>query len=485
MPTTSRVPVSRLSSALAASKLSDGAVTARVIAAVTPLAVVAGVIPGGIAATGKNSFPVVTVLIGVVFAVFSVSHLAAARRLSPADAGGGFAGIIGRGLGAPAGVGAGWVATLSYAVLPIGLYGMVGGTVTPLLNGLFAVHVPWQLVAVPVALLVGGLGLAHIATSTRVLVVLVVGELLMIAVVTAGNWLRPAPGEPQPATLDPRLFSDGFPVAVAQLTLGVLGYIGTELTILYTREARHGHRSIARATIAVITTLTLLYFFCSAGLTVTLGPGGLLATAQADPGAVLATTTRANIGDTAATVLGVLTATSLVAGAIAFHGATARYAYFLGRHHAAPAAFGRPSRSHGTPILASVSQTVLALAAIAVVSVSGADPARTLFYVGGSAASVGILILLALTALATTVLFARARDRWWLTTSAAVSALVLFGLAGAAVAGLDSLLGVPPDSKVPVALRIAYAVVFAGGAARAWWLRRPKTASYTAVTEGH
>jgi amino acid transporter len=472
MPTTSRVPVSRLSSALAASKLSDGAVTARVIAAVTPLAVVAGVVPGGIAATGKNSFPVVTVLIGVVFAVFSVSHLAAARRLSPADAGGGFTGIIGRGLGGPAGVGAGWVATLSYAILPIGLYGMVGGTVTPLLNGLFAVHVPWQLVAVPVVLLVGGLGLAHIATSTRVLVVLVVGELLMIAVVTAGNWLRPAPGELQPAALDPRLFSDGFPVAVAQLTLGVLGYIGTELTVLYTRDARHGHRSIARATIAVITTLTLLYFFCSASLTVTLGPGGLLASAQADPGAVLATTTRANIGDTAAIVLGVLTATSLVAGAIAFHGATARYAYFLGRHHAAPAAFARPSRSYSTPILASVSQTVLALAAIVVVSVSGVDPARTLFYVGGSAASVGILILLALTALATTVLFARARDRWWLTTSSAVSAIVLFGLASAAVAGLDSLLGVPADSEVPASLRIAYAVVFTGGAVRAWWLRR-------------
>ncbi len=172
-----RRPKSRVDAALAARKLSAWSIAARVIAAATPLTVVAGVVPAGIAATGGNTFPIVFLAIAVILGLFSVGYLAAARRFPPVDASGAFYCLISHGLGRPAGVGAGWVAAITYAALPIGLYGMIGTAITPLLTDMFAVTVAWQLVAVITALLVGALGLANIATSSRVLMVLVSAEI--------------------------------------------------------------------------------------------------------------------------------------------------------------------------------------------------------------------------------------------------------------------------------------------------------------------
>ncbi|MGY6655489.1 APC family permease [Amycolatopsis sp. TRM77291] len=477
---------SRVDTALAAAKLSDWSITTRAIAATTPMAIVGGVIPSGIAATGGNAFPILFVAIAFVFGLFSVSYLAASRRLPPADASGGFYSLVSRGLGRPAGVGAGWIAIVTYTALTIGLYGVIGSIVTPLLSDLFAVEIPWQLIAVVTVLLVGASGLANIAASTRVVVILVSCELLVIIAVTIANWFNPTPGHQELSSLDPRLLMGAVAVTIARLALGMLGYVGAELTVVHTQDARWGYHGVARATLSVITILTLLYVFCSAGLTITLGPEGVTDAARSDPSGLFVATAQSNLGTIPAIIVQIIYATSLLAGAIPFHGATSRYAYFLGRNRTAPAALGKQSRGYGTPIVASVSQTVLALVAITVVSAFSADPVQVLFYIGGSAGAVGILLLLAMSALSTVIIFLRPSDHeasssGWIVAAALASTVLLGGLVSTVLANLGILLGVPEESGVPNIVRISYLVVFALGAARALWLRQRRPDAYVVI----
>ncbi|OXM59159.1 hypothetical protein CF165_49185 [Amycolatopsis vastitatis] len=400
------------------------------------------------------------------------------------------------------GVGAGWVAVAAYTALTVGLFGLIGAILGPPLASLLGVvSVPWQAVAVPAVLLVGGLGLLKIEVGTKFLLVLVSCEVLMITVVTVANWLHPAPGTNALDALDPHQLAAGAPTIAAQLALAVLGYVGTELTVVHTRDARDGHRGVSRATVATIAVLTVLYVAAPAGLSVTLGADGVVTAAQADPSGLFVATARSHLGDLAATVVQILFGGSLVAGAISFHGATSLYSVYLGRDHAAPTLLGRVSQRHGSAIVASLSQTVLAIAAIIMVSVLGADPVTVLFFVGGTAGAVGILTLLALTALATAVILLRRRPetseitdvgvtaagldyrdgsaghlsparRRWAAAAAIPATIVLAAILIVVMLHLDTLLGVSPDSPLPLAVQLTYLAVAVAGVGWALWHRQ-------------
>jgi amino acid transporter len=459
---------SKVLSAVAAGALPSRSITARTVGAATPMTVVAGVVPTGIAATGGNAFPVVFIAIAAVLAVFFVGYLAAARRFPPVDASGAFYTLIRHGLGRHTGVGAAWVAVAAYTALTLGLFGLIGSTVTPLLSAVFAVSVPWQVVAVAAVAIVGALGLVGINVGTRLLIILVTLEIAMILIVSVANWANPAPGGDSLASLDPRLLLAPLAVTAARLALGILGYVGNELTVNHTHDARSGHHGVAQATYATLTVLTVVYVLGASGMSVTLGPDQAVAAAHTNPGGMFVGTALTSLGTVAADIVRVLFATSVLAGAISFHGATSRYCYFLGRDRTAPRVLGRPSRRHGTPFVASLTQTALALAAIIIVSALDADPVLVLFYIGGTAGAAGILILLTLTAVATAVTFLRPHPehptrRGAITTAAVTSSTLLTVLTATVLIELDTLLGVSPDSALPTIVRLTYVTFFGLG----------------------
>lgn len=475
--------------------LSAPSITGHVISAATPMTVVAGVVPVGIAVTGGN-FPLVFLIVAGVYALFCGPYLAASRLHPTNDASSAFYSLIRHGMGKVIGVGAGWVAVAAYTALTLGLYGLIGSVLGPLLSEVFSVAIPWQVVACAAALLVGGLGLLPIKAPTRLLMVLVACEIAMILVATVANLAHPAPGASIAAALDPHQLSAGTPALSAQLALAVLGYIGTELTVVHTEEARGGHRGVAWATYAAIAVLTVLYVLAPVGLSVTLGVDGVVAAAQAGPDApaeLFAGTAHTNLGAAAATVLQALLGTSLLAGAVSFHGTTSLYGLYLGRSHAAPAALQKVSRRHGTPYLASIVQTVLAFVAILTVSITGANPVTVLFYLAGTAGAVGILVLMLLTSVAAAIILLRrtpvtahdpgrpgghqVRRRGWAATAAIASTAVLGVLVVTVMDKLDTLLNVAPDSPLPAIVQMSYLVVLLAGAAWAgWhWLFRPET----------
>ncbi|MGC7100659.1 APC family permease [Amycolatopsis lurida] len=478
-PVTPTADRSRLDAALAAASLPARSIIARAVGAVAPAAVIGGAVTSGIARTGSNSLPLVFVLTAAVFALFSVGYLAAVRRFLPVDASGAFYTIVGHALGRVVGAGAGWLAVAAYAAMPVCLYGLIGSSVSPFLSDLFTVSVPWQPIALGAALLIGWLGLIGTEASTRVLMVLVAAEIATIIVVSVANWAHAAPVGDVFASLNPRLFAASMAVISAQFALGLLSFIGTELTVTHTQDSRDGHRGVARATYATIGLLALIYILAISGMSATLGADGVVVAARTDASGMFFSTAQANLGNVAATITRVVFATSLLAGAIAFHCATSRYCFFLGRDRTAPAFLGRPHPRYGSPFIASLAQTTLALIAIAVVSAVDADPQVVLFYIGGAAGAVGILILLALTALATAVMLLRRTPsyprRTGIAATAVISALLLGTLTGFVLVKLDTLLGVPAASAVPDVLRLTYLGIVLVGGLWHWLQRRRRT----------
>ncbi|GAB2937190.1 hypothetical protein GCM10027280_26710 [Micromonospora polyrhachis] len=159
-----------------------------VMSAATPLTVVAGVVTTGYATTGLTGIPVAFALVGVVLAVFSVGYVAMARRMANAGA---FYAYIARGIGRPAGVGAAWVALLSYNALQVGLYGAIGAAVGPLVEQWIGIHVVWWVIALAAWATTAVLGLLRVDINSTVLAVLLLAEVAVIVAYSVADLAHP------------------------------------------------------------------------------------------------------------------------------------------------------------------------------------------------------------------------------------------------------------------------------------------------------
>ncbi|HEY5989507.1 MAG TPA: hypothetical protein VIV12_24485 [Streptosporangiaceae bacterium] len=161
------------------------------------------------------------------------------------------------------------------------------------------------------------------------------------------------------------------------------------------------------------------------------------------------------------------------------HNCTWRYLFALGREGVLPAALGRTG-GNSIPKAASLTQSATGLAVITAYAVAGWDPMTRLFFWLGAMGGLGIVVLLAVTAVAVIVFFGRdprGESTWARLTAPSLAAALLGGVAALAVAHYHTLLGVPPGAVAAWALPAAYAALAVIGVA--WGLalkaRRPQT----------
>jgi amino acid transporter len=153
--------------------------------------------------------------------------------------------------------------------------------------------------------------------------------------------------------------------------------------------------------------------------------------------------------------------TSLFAAALAFHNVVWRYMYALGRENVLPAALGRTGNNN-IPKAASLAQSATGLAVIVIYADSGQDPMTRLFFWLGTTGGFGILLLLALTAVAVVAFFipaARGENLWRRLIAPALAAVLLSGIVVLAIQHYATLLGVANADPVAWALPGSYAVV--------------------------
>src|SRR5436190_20756644 len=178
-PPTPGTNVSGASNTLAG-RLGPGAIVFMVVAAAAPLTVIAGTVPIGIAAGNGAAFPASYFVCTVVLLFFAVGFTAMAKHVAGAGA---FYTYITQGLGRHTGLGAAFLALLSYTAVQGGVYGYLGAAMNDLVTTHGGPEIPWYLYALVMMALVGLLGYRRIELSGKVLGVLLLCEVGIVLVI--------------------------------------------------------------------------------------------------------------------------------------------------------------------------------------------------------------------------------------------------------------------------------------------------------------
>lgn len=408
--------------ALARNQLGVGAIVFLVLAAVAPVTVAIVVLPLAIAFGNGGGTPVTVVIVAAALLLFAVGYAQMTKELVNA---GGFYAIVVKGLGRPAGMVTGLIATIGYNGFVAGALGTIGfftGMVA--LPQLFGFEVHWYVAGVVMCVIVFLLARSGIHVSAVVLAVAMVLEtLLLVAFAVAVLIQEGFDLDAFTMALSPEILTGG------SIWIGLLlvagAFIGFEATALFGEEAREPRKTIPRATFLAIISIGVLHAFVAWAIVSAVGAADAqeVALTHAEAGDLTLTLVDQFLGPFMGIVALILLIVSLFAAQLAFHNSAARYFFALGRARVLPRwlakanAKGAPERGLAVNLLFAV-----AVAGIFAVFVeTGPDgqplpPVLTLVPVGLGFGTLAIMIIQTLAALSVVVYFRRTRDpRWWTT----------------------------------------------------------------------
>jgi amino acid transporter len=445
-----------------AGKLGPTAIVFMVVAAAAPLTVVAGTFPIGIAAGNGAAFPGSYLVCTAVLLLFAVGFTAMARHIRGAGA---FYTYVAHGFGRHAGLGAAFLALLSYTAVQVGVYGYVGAAINDLVTSHGGPAVPWYLYALVMMAVVATLGYRHIELSGKVLGVLLLCEVGIVMVINVAVLARGGgPEGLSTAALHPGEFFSGAP-GIA-LIFALAGYIGFEATAVFRDEARDPARTIPRATYVALLLIGGFYALSSWTMVSAWGDEGAVKMATDGPATMLTDTATRYVGTVGGDLVQIFLITSLFAALLSFHNVLTRYIFSLGNTRALPERCGRSHVRHASPYIASVVQTVSALVVLVACVVANLDPVLEVFTWFVGAASVGIVVLMTLTSAAVVVYFRRTKfdTRPWHTVIAPS-----LGFVGLAILSVMTAMNLPllvgGSDTLAAIIGVLLAGAFLGGAA--------------------
>ncbi|GAA3449459.1 APC family permease [Dactylosporangium matsuzakiense] len=392
-----------VSQALARDRLGVPSVIMFALTAAAPLMVVGALVSTGWGVVGTTGFPLAFLIIAVILALFSFGYVAMSRHITNAGA---FYSYIAQGLGRPLGVGGAMVALIAYNLLQVGLYGAFGAFLSQFLADKAKLNVDWWIVALVLWLFVAVLGLLRVDVNSKVLMILLGAELIVVTIFDVIFFSHPAGGS---LSFEPWTWSalkDGAGPAFAVATTA---FVGFEAAPVFAEEARSKNRTVAVATFLGLAVMFLSYSLTSWAASASMGVDQTVEQARAslDTGGPFFPALIAAGGSWTGDVGTVLLITSIAAAALSYHNTTARYAFALGRERVLPAFFGRTRARSGAPMAGSLFQTIIAAGVLVLFAVAGWDPLVNLFFWLGTAGGVGVLVLVAATSLSVIFYFIR------------------------------------------------------------------------------
>ena len=391
---------------------------------------------------------------------FAVGFTTMARHIRGAGA---FYTYIAHGFGRHAGLGAAFLALLSYTAVQVGVYGYIGATLHDLVTSHGGPAVPWYLYALVMMAVVATLGYRHIELSGKVLGVLLICEVGIVMVINVAVIGHGGDAGLSSAALHPSDFLSGAP-GIA-LIFALAGYIGFEATAVFRDEARDPARTIPRATYIALLLIGGFYALSSWVMVSAWGDEGSVKMATNSPATMLTDTATRYVGSVAGDLVQIFLITSLFAALLSFHNVLTRYIFSLGNTRALPERCGRSHVRHASPYIASVVQTVSALVVLVACVLAGLDPVLQVFTWFVGAASVGIVVLMTLTSAAVVVYFHRTKfdTRTWHTLIAPG-----LGFIGLAVLSVMTAINLPllvgGSDTLAAIIGVLLAGAFLGGA---------------------
>ncbi|MDN6678786.1 MAG: APC family permease [Yaniella sp.] len=387
-------------------RLSTASLVFIIIAASAPLTVLAGGIPTNFAVAGLLGVPQTYIVLGLLLVLFAVGYTAMSREIQNAGA---FYAYVTEGLGNRQGIAAAILALVSYNMMQIGLYGLFGFASANLIAEFTGVALPWWLTAALGWLVVALLGVRSVDVSAKVLGVVVVLEFVVVLVVDVMALGIAPEGVSAAALQSSEFFVPGIGVLLA---FGIAAFMGFESGAIYSEEVIDPRRTVSRATYIALTLIALFYAFSAWAVSVGVGPSSVVEESQTY-GPDLIFQWLGQQSPMLANFANVLFVTSLLAVLLAFHNATARYFFALGRSTVLPAFLGRTA-ANGAPRNGSMLQSGLAIVVVAGFAIAGINhelgdlfPVITLFTWLTNAAAFGLVFLLAITSVAIIMWFKR------------------------------------------------------------------------------
>lgn len=463
-------------------QLGVGSIVFMVVAAAAPLTVIGGAAPLGIALGNGVGFPSLYAISGVVLLLFSVGLAAMARSVPRPGA---FFTYVGYGMNRALGLGAAWLALLTYTAVQLAVYFYIGFSLNLYLTTLVgAPEVPWWIYSLATIALVGYLGYRNIELSSKVLGVLLVAEIgitlvLSFAVVAQGGaeGLSLAPFAPS------NIVSGSPGVG---LMLAFAGFIGFESTAIFRDEAKDPQKTIPRATYVAVIVIGLFYTFAGWALVMAWGPSQVQGYALENAGSMIHDTAANYLGPFGGIAIETLLLTSLFACVLSFHNVLTRYQHVMGKVQVLPSPLSLVHAKHASPHVSSIAQTAVAALLIVTFAVIGLDPVMQGFTWSSGLATIAIVVLMALTSVAVVMYFRRfpneERSVWKSTVAPILAAVGLLGVCATIVAYFPMLVGgdgwglsIAILSLVPLALVV--------GLVQGGLLRRSRPETYAGIIE--
>ena len=399
-----------------------------IIAASAPLTVVAGGVPSNFAVTGLVGIPLSFVVLGIILILFAIGYAAMSRHVHNAGA---FFAYISKGLGKPAGMGAAMTALVAYNAMQIGIAGMFGFVFSSFLDTLFGISWPWWVCALIAWVIVGIMGVLRVDFSAKVLGIIVGAEFLVVIVFDIIGLAHSPEGITTDGFALDQLFAPGVGAALA---FSIAAFMGFESGAIYNEEVKDPRRTAGRATVIAVSIIGVFYAFSAWAMVVGEGASKVIGRSQ-EFGPDLMFVFLGEHAPVWFVDLGnLLFLTSLLAALVAFHNIVARYVFALGRDRVLPPSLARTSRRTGAPVAGSLTQSALALIIIVVFAVvgSGSDdplfPVVTLFTWLTNMGAFGLVLLMALTALAVVGFLRTKAGEYSLWTRAIAPGLSVVGL---------------------------------------------------------
>lgn len=366
-----------------------------VLAFNAPLSVFVGFIPVIIGAGNGLGAPMAYAVAGALLLLFTVGFTAMGRRLPNPGA---FYAYITAGLGRPAGLGAAFLAVISYFFILVGGYAFGGIALESLVRDVFnGPDISWWVWVLVLMALAGTFGYFRISLSAKILTYFMIAELIIIigynAVVFATGGAEGVSPEPFIAT---NILSGNVGLA---LLFGIVCFSGFEATAVFREEARNPERTIPRATYIAVAMMAGLYALSAWAQITGVGAGQIVDQAASDPTGTVLTSVTTFLSKTVADIVNVLLVTSIFAANLATHNVTGRYVYSLSVDRIFPAALSEVHHKHGSPHRASIVTSVIALLflmALVLANVDGLTIYAVLIGIGGYA----LILLLLMTSVA-------------------------------------------------------------------------------------
>lgn len=470
-------------SRLAKSRLGIAPLVFSVMAAAAPLTVVAGGATAGFAVTGSTGIPLAYVVVAVVLGLFAVGYVAMSRRIVNAGA---FYTYITHGLGKPAGVGGAMMAMAAYGpLMQVGLYCGFGVVAADFMTAHAGLTMPWWIWAYAAWAVASLLGVTRIDLLGVVLSVMLVAEICVAVVLAVVQVRHPAGGRLSVTTLSPsNLLTTGLGAALAT---AIAGFVGFEGTAVFSEETKDPRRTVARATFIAVTLIGGLYAFCAWAMSVAAGPEQIVVRSTEEGSALIFNLAAPFLPPAVITVGQFLLLSSIFAAILAFQNTQARIVFALAREGVLPALLGRVGKRSKAPVGGSITQTVIAFAAIIAFVLTGWDPFTKGFFWLTVLGGIGVLALMTITSIAVVAFFTRRDNQAGVWEGRLAPLLAFAALGGVCVVTVDNaaaLFGVDPAAGTQWWLLAVYPAVFLAGVAWALILRSGKPEVYGRIGLG-